>query len=69
MCNYADVLVNFSKSISDMLKIFGNNKIWPMNILNLKFQINRTKIKHFTVVNVLGIGILHGKFRLGVVHY
>ena len=40
-----------------------------MTILNLKFQINRTKIKHFTVVNVLGIGILHGKFRLGVVHY
>ena len=36
---------------------------------HFEFQINRTKIKYFTVVNVLGIGILHGKFRLGVVHY
>ena len=44
------------------MKIFSHNKIWPRTILILKFQTNRTKIKHFTGVNVLGIGILHGKF-------
>ena len=42
-------LVNFSKTITRTIKLFSHNKIWPRTVLILKFQTNRTKIKHFTI--------------------
>ena len=66
--SFTDDFVNYVKSIRNNFKIFQINEIWPETKLNHEFQINRTKSEHLAAVDVLGIGILHVKLTVGIVH-